>query len=215
MTTIAPATASTRYKSTKIQYRSAGKPWPGLIDSQVPYPATAAPTRGWRRWPATDRPPRRSRLRRSAVAADRAHHPRGQDHRLRRLAAGRQRPGPERVRRSVAVVGGRARGVLGVAVAPLRRARGPGRRAGAGRRPDAGRALVRGNHDQLRAQRAADRGHRAGPDRGNLPFRIRAQRNAELRRTGRRCGAGAGRAASARDRPRRPGRGLRAQHPRR
>jgi hypothetical protein len=93
----------------------------------------------------------RPRLRRPAVAADRAHDPRGEDHRLRRLAARRRRPGPARVRRALALVGGRARGVLGVAVAALRCARAPGRRAGPGRRADAGRPLVRGNPAQLRA----------------------------------------------------------------
>ena len=81
-------------------------------------------------------------------------------------------------------------GVLGVGLGLLRRARPPGRRAGAGGRPDAGRPLVRRDHAQLRAQRAAAGPHAPGPDSRDLPVRGRA---------------GAARSATPSSRPRWPG----------
>ncbi len=85
--------------------------------------------------------------------------------------------------------------VLGLALGLLRRARPARRRARAGRRPDARRDLVRRDHPQLRAQRAARA--RTDPDRTAVIYRSEAGRAGRLSygRAGAGGGPGPGRAA--------------------
>ena len=128
--------------------------------------------------------------------------------------AGRSWSRSVRIRRALALVGGGTRRVLVIDLGLLRRARPPRGWPGAGGRADAGRDLVRRDHAQLCAQRAAHGPGASGPYRGHLPVGVGTGRNAELRRTrrgSRQSGCGA---AGARRHQGRPGRRLPAQHPR-
>ena len=83
------------------------------------------------------------------------------DRALPELAARRARTRPRGLRRAVALVGRRPRGLLGLGLGLLRRARARALRARPGRARDARRRVVPGRAPELRRARAGDRrGHR-------------------------------------------------------
>ena len=135
------------------------------------------------------------------------------DRALPELAARRARTRPRGLRRAVALVGRRPRGLLGLGLGLLRRARAHALRARAGQARDARRRVVPRRAAELRRARAGDRrGHRPRGGRRALAD-ARADR-ADLRRAARAGRARARGPAAPGRRPGRPRRRLPAQHPR-
>ena len=131
---------------------------------------------------------------------------------LRRVAAHRARARLPGLRRALALVGDRPRGLLGLDLGLLRSPRAHPVRAGARLARDAGRGVVPGRDAELRRAHARPRrGSRHRRDPRPLPDPRDAR--AHVRRAPRAGGTGARRPETARSRPRRPRRRLPPEHP--
>ena len=131
---------------------------------------------------------------------------------LRRVVASRARARLPGLRRALALVGDRCRGLLGLDLGLLRRPRAHPVRAGARLARDAGRGVVPRRDAELRRAHARPRrGSRLRRDHRPLPDPRRAR--AHVRRSPRAGGTGARRAEAARRRPRRPRRCIPPEHP--